>query len=86
MNNLPASSNTNRLDPYFEAMVFFCSTTEQIMTSENSTIVYCNDVSGISGVGNYMVQYVIIIEKQQILPTMGIFTESPESLCWRNQQ
>ena len=44
INTLPASSNTNRLDPYVEAMVL-CSVTEQMMMSNNSTIVYSNDGS-----------------------------------------
>ena len=50
INTLPASSNTNRLDPYLKAMVL-CSITEQMMISNNSTIVYSNDGSGMSGVG-----------------------------------
>ena len=80
VNTLPASSNTNRLDPYVEAMVL-CSITEQMMNSDNSTIVYSNDGSGMSGVGNYVVQSVTIDGKQRTLPTMGIFTESRESLA-----
>ena len=76
---LPASSNTNRLDPYVEAMVL-SSITEQMMNSENSTVVYSNDGSGMSGVGNYVVQSVTINGTQRTLPTMSIFTESRESL------
>ena len=40
------------------------------MTSNNSTVVYSNDRSGMSGVGNYVVQSVTINGKQQTLPTM----------------
>ena len=80
MNTLPASSNTNRLDLYVEAMIL-CSITEQMMNSDNSTIVYSNDGSGMSGVGNYVVQSVTIDGKQRTLPTTGIFTESRESLA-----
>ena len=69
INTLPASSNTNRLDPYLKAMVL-CSITEQMMISNNSTVVYSNDRSGMSGVGNYVVQSVTINGKQQTLPTM----------------
>ena len=39
---------------------FLSSITEQMMNSENSTIVYSNDGSGMSSVGNYVVQYVTI--------------------------
>ena len=34
VNTLPASSNTNRLDPYVDAMVL-CLIIEQMMTSDN---------------------------------------------------
>ena len=80
VNTLPASSNTNRLDPYVEAMVL-SSITEQIMCSTISTVMYSNDGSAMSGVGNYVVQSVTIDGKQRALPTMSIFTESRESLC-----
>ena len=80
VNTLPASSNTNRLDPYVEAMGL-SSITGQMMNSENSTVVYSNDGSGMSGVGNYVVQSVTINGTQRTLPTMSIFTESRESLA-----
>ena len=80
ISTLPVSSDTNRLDPYVEAMVL-CSITEQMMITNNSTIVYSNDGSGMSCVGNYVVQYVTINGKQRSLPTMSIFTESRESLA-----
>ena len=67
--------------------MFLSSITEQMMNSENSTIVYSNDGSGMSSVGNYVVQYVTINGTQRTLPTMSIFTESRESLeSWKNQQ
>ena len=69
INTLPGSSNFYRLDPYLKAMVL-CSITEQMMISNNFTIVYSNDGSGMSGVGNYVVQSVTINGKQQTLPTM----------------
>ena len=34
-----------------------------------------------SGVGNYMVQYVTIDRKQRTLPTMGTFAESCKTLA-----
>ena len=73
VNTLPASSNINRLDPYVEAMVL-SSITEQMINSENSTIVYSNDGFGLSGVGNYVVQSVTTNGTQRTLPTMSIFT------------
>ena len=36
------------------------SITEEMMNSENSTFVYSNDGSAMSGVGNYVVQSVTI--------------------------
>ena len=79
-NTLPASSNTKRLEPYIEAMVL-SSITDQIMCSNDSTIVYSNDGSALSGVGNFVVQSISIDGKQRALPTMGIFTESRQSLA-----
>ena len=51
------------------------------MMSNNSTIVYFNDGSGMSGAGNYVIQSVNINEKQRTLPTMSFFAESIESLA-----
>ena len=51
------------------------------MITNNSTIVYSNDGSGMSGVGNYVVHSVTINGKQLTLPTLCIFTESRESLA-----
>ena len=58
-----------------------CSITGQMIASDNSTIVYSNDKSGMSGIGNYLVQSVSIDGKQRTLPIMGIFTEPRESLA-----
>ena len=80
MNTLPKSCNTNRLDSYVEAIVI-CSITKQMMISNNSTIVYFNDGSGMSGVGNFVIQSVTINGKQQTLLTIRIFTESCERLA-----
>lgn len=79
-NTLPASSNVKRIEPYVEAMIL-SSITEQIMCSSESTIVYSNDGSALSRVGNFVVQSISIDGKQRALPTMGIFTESRESLA-----
>ena len=75
-NTLPASSNVKRIEPYVEAI---SSITEQVLCSNDSTIVYSNDGSALSGVGNFAVQSISIDGKQRALPTMGIFTESRES-------
>ena len=55
--------------------------THQIMDSKENTIVYSNDGSAQSGVGNYVVQSISINGVQRTLPTLGIFTESRESLA-----
>jgi hypothetical protein len=57
------------------------SITYQIMCSNDSTIIYSNDGSALSGVGNFVVQSFSIDGKQRALPTMGIFTESQGSLA-----
>ena len=51
------------------------------MCSSDSTIVYSNDGSALNGVGNFVVQSISIDGKQRALLTMGIFTESRESLA-----
>ena len=79
-NTLSASLNTNRLEPYIEAMVL-SSITNNIMSFNDSTIVYSNDGSAQSHVGNYVVQSVSINGVQRALPTLGIYTESRESLA-----
>ena len=52
-----------------------------MIISNNSTVVYSNGGYWMSGVGNYVVQLVIINRKQSTLPTMSIFKESRESLA-----
>ena len=80
MNILQASSNTNRLDSYVEAIVIY-SITKQMMISNNSTIVYFNDGSGMCGVENFVGESVTVDGKQRTLLTISIFTESCESLA-----
>ena len=65
MNTFSVSSNTNRLDPFVEAMVL-CSITEQMMTSDNSTIVYSNDGFGMSGVSNYWFNLSLLMESNTL--------------------
>ena len=54
---------------------------EDVMSDDSDTvIVYSNDGSAVSGVGNYVVQSLTINGIQRSLPTFGIFTESRNSL------
>ena len=77
---LPAMSSLRRTEPYMEAMAL-CTIVEDIMKEgAESTIVYSNDGSALSGTGNYIVQSLTVNGKQRSLPTFGIFTESKESL------
>lgn len=77
-NTLPAKTNTNRVEPYFEAMIL-SSIVEEVM-SGSKVVMYANDGSAMSGVGNYVVQSVTIDGVQRPLPTLSIFTETRESL------
>ena len=52
-----------------------------MMINNNSTAVYSNDGYCMSGVGNYVVQFVIFNRKQITLPIVRIFTEPRESLA-----
>ena len=79
-NTLPASTNINRTEPYFEAMILAGIVTEIMNPESKTTITYSNDGSSISGVGNFIVQSFIINAKQRALPTLPIFTESVQSL------
>ena len=48
---------------------------------KDCTLVYSNDGSAPSGVGNFVVQSVTINGVQRALPTLRIFTELRESLA-----
>ena len=52
-----------------------------MIISNNSTVVYSNGGYWMSGVGNYVVQLVIINRKQSTLPTMSIL-KSSWKLSW----
>ena len=54
MNTLAASSNTNRLDSYVEAIII-SSITKEIMINNDLTTLYLSYGSVISRVGNYVV-------------------------------
>lgn len=81
-NTLPSMSNTRRTECYIEAMALGLLV-EEIMNEnvENSCIVYSNDGSSQSGVGNYVVQSLTVNGIKRTLPSFGIFRETKESLA-----
>ena len=79
-NTLPAMSNTRRTEPYMEAMTLSLIV-EEIMSGDDVCVVYSNDSSAQSGVGNYVVQSFTINGTPRSLPTFGIITETRESLA-----
>lgn len=79
-NTLPARSNTRRVESYMEAMALH-SIAEEVMNEEDTCVVWSNDGSSQSGVGAYVVQSLIINGTPRCLPTVGVFTESRETLA-----
>ena len=75
---LPARSNTRRMEPYLEAMALF-NIVEEVMKG-GKCVVYANDGSAQSGVGNYVVQSITQDGIQLLLSTFSIFTETRKSL------
>ena len=69
-NTLPAWSNTQRIEKYTEAMALSLIV-DEMMNSDGSgnCIVYSNDGSAQSGVGNYVVQSLTINKVKRSLPT-----------------
>ena len=53
---LPAVSNMRRIEPYLEAMALSAIVEEIMNGDEKVCIMYANDGSAMSGVGNYVVQ------------------------------
>ena len=79
-NTLPAMSNTRRTERYMEAMALN-KIVEEIMEEDSSScVVYSNDGSSQSKVGNYVVQSLTVNGVQRSLPTFGIFSETRENL------
>ncbi len=70
-NTLPAPTNSNRTEPYFEALVL-AGIANEIMSSESSVVTYSNDGSSQSGLGSYTVQSFSIDGKQRALPTLSL--------------
>ena len=54
---------------------------EEIMSGDDVCVVYSNDGSAQSGVGNYVVQSFTINGTPRSLTTLGIITETRESLA-----
>ena len=78
-NTLPSMSNTRRVEPYIEAMAL-SRIVDELMNSEEACVVYSNDGSSLSGVGKFIVQSLTINGTPRSLSTLGIFSESRESL------
>ena len=79
-NTLPAMSNTRRTEVYIEAMALSMIVEELMEEGTETMVVWANDGSAMSGVGSYVVQSLNINGIKRALPTVGIFTESRESL------
>ena len=79
-NTLPSMSNARRTERYAEAMVLNLIVEEIMQHDSQSCVVYPNDGSGQSGVGNYIVQSLTVNGTQRNLPTFGIFTETRSNL------
>ena len=73
-NTLPAASNTRRVEPYLEAMAL--STIVEEVMNGSKAVMYANDGSAMSGVGNYVIQSITIDGVQRALPTL--------SKAWKN--
>ena len=78
-NILPPMSNTRRPEPYMEVMAL-CQVVNDIMAAHDTRVVYSNDGSLQSGVGNDVVQALTIDGMPRNLPNFGIFSETRESL------
>ena len=61
-------------------MILAGSVIEITIPESETTIMYSNDGSSKSGVGNFIVWSFIISRKQRALPTLPIFTEPVQSL------
>ena len=55
-NTLPSPSNTNRTEPYIEAMTLSPIVEEIMCSDSNSVVTYSNDGSSLNRTGNFVVQ------------------------------
>ena len=80
-NTFPSPSNTNRAEPYIEAMIL-SNIVEEIMNGDSQNVVtYSNDGSSLNRTGNFVVQSFNINGVQRMLLTSGIFAETKKSLA-----
>lgn len=63
-----------------EAMALNIIVEELMQEGNEGKIMYANDGSATSRVGNYVVQSLVINGKQRALPTLGIFSETRDNL------
>ena len=75
---LPVGSNTCKVEPYLEA-VALSTIIEEVMKG-GKCVVYGNDGSAQSGIGNYVVQSITLDGVQLTIPTFSIFTKTHKSL------
>ena len=80
LNTLPSMRNSLHTEPLLEAMALNAIVQEMMEEENTSSITYSNDGSSMNGVGSFVVQSLTINGVQRTLPTLGIFTESRESL------
>ena len=80
LNTLPSMRNIIHTEPSFEAMALNAIVEEMMKDECNACITYSNDGSSMNGVGAYVVQSLMIDGAQHALPTLGVFTESRETL------
>ena len=80
LNTLPSMKNILHTEPLLEAMALNAIMQEMMEEGNTSSITYPNDGSSMNGVGSFVVQSLTINGVQRTLPTLGIFTESRESL------
>ena len=80
-NTLQSPSNTNRTEPYIEAMILSHIVEEIMCSDSNSVVTYSNDGSSLNRTGNFVVQSFHVNGKQRALPTLGIFMETKKSLA-----
>ena len=80
LNTLPSMNNLQQVEPYFEAMALNAIVEEMMSEGSDVCIIYSNDGSSMSGVGSYVVQSLTVNGEQHSLPTLGVFTESRETL------
>ena len=80
LNTLPSMDNIRQTEPLFEEMALNAIVREMMENGSSSTVTYSNDGSSRSGTGSYVVKSLTANGKQRALPSLGVFTESRETL------